>query len=194
MSHHSESGDASTHGRKLYLLYAKDGGEYTTMSHWGTGSLPYSEVDYQKWRQNPEEYERAELQYQREHAYVNPTGQWVVKESFVPVEFVENAVFTVPYAEPDRVSDNSLHPEKLTAISEDGKKFAIGDPAGLFIMLKLDPATPNTDEGWVYAVTTPDNASVIRAGRIESCIDCHKTTTKDRLYGFRWSWGVSDSN
>ena len=45
--------------------------------------------------------------------------------------------------------------------------------ADLFIMLKLDSKTPETDEGWVYATTTPDGQRVTAAGRIESCMNCH---------------------
>ncbi|MCA9299186.1 MAG: hypothetical protein KDA28_08980, partial [Phycisphaerales bacterium] len=51
-----------------------------------------------------------------------------------------------------------------------------------------EPDTPDTDEGWVYATTTPDARTIVEAGRIESCIECHEQTTRDRMYGPRWSW------
>ena len=50
-------------------------------------------------------------------------------------------------------------------------------------MFKLDPATPETDEGWVYATVSPAG-QVTSAGRVASCMGCHETSaTHERLYG-----------
>ena len=52
--------------------------------------------------------------------------------------------------------------------------FRATEPAGLFIMFKLDPATPETDEGWVYA-TVSTAGQVTSAGRVATCMGCHET-------------------
>ena len=55
--------------------------------------------------------------------------------------------------------------------------------AGLYIMFKLDPSTPDSDEGWVYATVTPDGR-VTSAGRVASCMGCHEpSATHERLFG-----------
>ena len=56
-------------------------------------------------------------------------------------------------------------------------------PAGLFIMFRLDPATPDNDEGWVYATVSP-SGRVTGSGRVASCMGCHETSAiHERLYG-----------
>jgi len=157
----SGSRDEDTHGRKLYYLYAKDGRAYDQVgySDWG-GARPAAAA-----------------------AWTNPVGQVVVKEAFKPL--------TVPAGEEPKQDQRDAfgqmgYPREYAQI--DGKWFRTGAPAGLFIMLKLDPRTPNTDQGWVYAVTSPDNKSILAKGVISSCVGCHEKTTRDRLYGPKWSW------
>ena len=71
----------------------------------------------------------------------------------------------------------------MYGIASLGTGFRATDPAGLYIMFKLDPSTPETDEGWVYATITPDG-QVTSAGRVGSCMGCHETSaTHERLYG-----------
>ena len=50
-------------------------------------------------------------------------------------------------------------------------------------MFKLDPQTPDTDEGWVYGTVTPDGKKVTSAGKVESCMKCHQRAPHDRLFG-----------
>jgi hypothetical protein len=51
----------------------------------------------------------------------------------------------------------------------------------LFIMMKTgDPAG---DEGWIYATTSPDGKTVTASGKIASCMECHQTRTRDRMFG-----------
>jgi hypothetical protein len=50
-------------------------------------------------------------------------------------------------------------------------------------MYKLDPETPDTDEGWVYGTVTGDGAAVISGGRLASCMSCHLEAPHDRLFG-----------
>jgi hypothetical protein len=191
---HSSSQDSDTHGRKLYLLYAGSAAAYDLMSDWGLGMLPIRDFSHLRWDQDLKKHSRAyeaEIERERSMTYQNPIGQFVVKEAFNPVEVTDaELVKELKQRMREAQARRSLTEEFVQYREhQDGRVFRTGDPAGLFIMLKLDPKTPNTDEGWVYAVTTPDNSEVIRAGVIESCMECHKTTTRDRLYGHRWSWG-----
>jgi hypothetical protein len=65
----------------------------------------------------------------------------------------------------------------------DGGLFHAGELAGLYVMFKLDPSTPETDEGWVYA-TVSAAGQVTSAGRVASCMACHEAeATHERLYG-----------
>lgn len=59
-----------------------------------------------------------------------------------------------------------------------------GDAAGLFVMHKLAPDTPDTDQGWIYATIDPQG-HVTAAGRIASCIRCHEDAPADRRFGLR---------
>jgi hypothetical protein len=85
-----------------------------------------------------------------------PVGQLLVKESYHPAE------------------KNDGDPD---AARMPGEKFA------LFVMLKTDPKTPETDNGWVYATLTPDGKTITQSGRIASCMKCHEEATHDRLFG-----------
>lgn len=53
-----------------------------------------------------------------------------------------------------------------------------------FIMTKLDPDTPGTDEGWVYGVVNP-KGEVTASGKIMSCMSCHQKGTRDRMFGLQ---------
>lgn len=67
-------------------------------------------------------------------------------------------------------------------------------PAAIVVMLKLDPTTPGTDEGWIYGSLSPDGKTVQEAGAIKGCIDCHKAQGKDRLIGPRPAIGKLSSS
>ena len=85
----------------------------------------------------------------------NPVGQAIVKESWLPAE---------------------IDPHTGTEVRPSRK-------ADLFIMYKVDPATPGADRGWVYGTVTPDGKKVTSAGRVESCMKCHKDAPHDGLFG-----------
>lgn len=159
----SASGDSDTHGRKLYFLFAKD------------------QVDYMECGYVNSDSSDAAIRAPWKAA----VGQALVKQSFVPEPVPVNEAPNPLADDPD---PQALPPEYTCGA--DGTLYRTGDPAALFIMLKTDPATPGTDEGWVYAATTPDGQSIFDAGRIASCIRCHEQTTRDRLYGPLWSWPV----
>lgn len=51
-------------------------------------------------------------------------------------------------------------------------------------MLRLDPKTADTDEGWVYGVVASDLSRTLYSGRIETCMKCH-TKRPTRLFGLK---------
>ena len=63
------------------------------------------------------------------------------------------------------------------------KVYKAAKQGDLFVMTKLDPKSPGTDEGWVYATLSPDGKKLTSAGMIESCMQCHRETKTDRLFG-----------
>ena len=107
-------------------------------------------------------------------------GQVVVKQSWT-AELVTtpDASFT-PGA--DAGSSSDLDDHFYPYAKGDGGVYHAADPAGLFIMFKVDPPTADTDEGWVYATVSPAG-EVTSAGRVESCMTCHEVATHERLFG-----------
>lgn len=98
-------------------------------------------------------------------------GQTLVKESWqaVPIDAQFNA----------RIQTSACWTDHET-----GKTFTTGDQRDLFIMLKVDPKTPGTDDGWIYAVVDPKEKKVRASGRLENCMGCHDSDqTRDRLFG-----------
>ena len=69
-------------------------------------------------------------------------------------------------------------------LDEGGQKWHATDAAGLFVMHKLDRATKDTDDGWVYGTVDRDGR-VTSAGRVASCMRCHEGATEDRRFGLR---------
>lgn len=72
----------------------------------------------------------------------------------------------------------SFHP-KETGSRELGAKF------GLFVMLRLDPSTPGTDNGWVYGTLDAEGKTVTSAGKVETCMGCHIDAGASRMFGPR---------
>ena len=137
----SQSDDESTHGRKLYSVFAKNHAAYPD---------------------GPQD------------------GQAVVKQSWVP-ELVDTdaGLGLNSYRSDAGAEADHFYPYA----QGDGGVYRAAAPAGLFIMFRLDPRTPDTDEGWVYATVSPAG-QVTSAGRVSSCMGCHETSaTHERLYG-----------
>jgi hypothetical protein len=67
-----------------------------------------------------------------------------------------------------------------------------GERGPLYIMMKTgDPAG---DEGWIYATTSPDRKTLTASGKIASCMECHQTKTRDRIFGLPSSGGGAHEN
>ena len=152
------------HARKLYVLYAKDPVAY---------GAPKSGF--------PPEIPKIHPGPARRLAKVT---QVVVKQAWKPEKLA---------ALPKRDLRNIINPgwgkSGLRPLQKDGGWYRANQLAGLYIMLKLDPKTPDTDRGWVYGTVTPDG-KVTSAGRVESCMKCHVKAKKDRLFGIpnpRWA-------
>jgi hypothetical protein len=98
-------------------------------------------------------------------------GQVLVKQSWQPEEVAGK--------------ERALKHRLAQAVEKDGKFYRASKQKELFIMFKVDPKTPNTDNGWVYGTVTPDGKTVTSAGRVESCMNCHKDAKNDRLFGIK---------
>lgn len=163
--------DTHSKGRKLYYVYAKDGDAYFKTSYGRTraemDAAAMNGVPLQSPAGPEGDAERA-----------SPVGQIVVKQTFVPVEMEKPAPGTLDFT-----------PREQTA-EIGGKKYKAGDAGPLFVMMKLEPGAKDSDNGWVYATLTPDGKTVTESGAIASCVKCHETTGRDRLYGVRQSWPV----
>jgi len=151
----SRSSDESTHGKKLYFLFL-----------------------------DPASVERDSSPNSAPH----PVGQVVVKEAWHP-ELVPGG--EMPRGEHtisrklkvrrgEKWVEETLDFEPY--VEHEGKLYHASKKSGLFIMYKMDPKTRGTDEGWVYGTATADGPFVLSAGRIESCIKCHKNAPHDRLF------------
>lgn len=106
-------------------------------------------------------------------------GQVVVKESFKAEEVNASNVPEVPLPNSNHTvaTDDHFFPYA----KKGDKYYKAGDPAGLFIMYRVEPG-PDNDEGWIYATVSPDK-QVTASGRIDSCMGCHVEATHGRLFG-----------
>lgn len=107
-----------------------------------------------------------------------PVGQVLVKQAWKPEPVLDPA------------SVRAAHGLGLRedVAARDGKLFRRGKQLELYVLMKVDPATPDTDRGWIYATVTPDLERVTAAGRIESCMRCHERAEHDRQLGLPRDW------
>ncbi len=103
-----------------------------------------------------------------------PVGQVLVKESWASKESNPDARNLRNHA-----SGNRINPR----VDHDGKVLEIGKRNALFVMMKLDSKTADTDQGWVYGVVDPDTKAVSASGKVASCMECHESAKHDRLFG-----------
>jgi hypothetical protein len=154
----SQSTDDATHGQKLYFLFAKDAEAYTRLA------AARDDKGLVKLGIPPV-----------------AAGQVLVKESWTYKE-VDRA--SVPRLPDSGQPGHRAFPPEYAFAGE--KAYRTDARAGLFVMLKLDPTTPGTDEGWVYATVSPRN-TVTSIGKVASCMECHVKNTVDRQFGPPWS-------
>ncbi|MFO0834725.1 MAG: hypothetical protein U0638_07130 [Phycisphaerales bacterium] len=155
----SRSTSSDTHGRKLYFLFAKLPDDYP-----GFGFLPQpGSPDSRK----------------------QPLGQTLVKESFTPARSTRDEALAAMTPQ-DHKESRELPPTFTRTDSGDSVDYWRTDqPAGLFIMFKVDPAESPATNGWVYATTDPAG-KLSAVGPIASCIECHRSAEHDGLFGLPW--------
>lgn len=100
-------------------------------------------------------------------------GQTLVKEAWVCVD-----------GPPRAATEATARYGRTPRLLVDGKAFHAGDAAGLFVMHKLAPDTPGTDQGWIYG-TVDRHGVVTAAGAVASCMRCHRDAAEDRRFGLR---------
>ena len=111
-------------------------------------------------------------------------GQVVVKESWSAEEMKDMKAGTTDWTKVARTEEVGPGGTHFYPYATRGDKvFKASKPAGLFVMMKLDPKTPGTDEGWVYGTVSADGQTVTAAGKVESCMKCHQDAKHDRLFG-----------
>lgn len=157
----SKSDDKQTHGRKLYFLYSNKDFEYRDLPSPNAAN------------------NRAKKPVSKEVS----VGMTIVKESWKPEEVPagknpDNVVVTGEKRGP--LDSQEQH---IPYATRENKLYHAKEQAELFIMHKLDPKTPGTDEGWIYATVTPDGKKILSIGKIESCMNCHQDAPHDRLFG-----------
>ncbi len=162
----SSSDDGTTHGRKLYFVFAKDREEYL-------GRKPNTIESSDAAKQNAP----------------HPVGQTIVKESWAP-EKVATDTPRKPQFGPPSTAGKLLEPggsNQYVPFAKHGEDlYRAKDKAGLFIIYKLAEDTPDTDRGWVYGTVSADGKTVTAAGKVQSCIQCHEKASRDRLFGMKY--------
>lgn len=155
----SAAAEGTPHGRKLYNLFARF----------------------------PDEYRDA-------HTAPASVGQTIVKEAWLPSDTPEPGPFArTLIRRPAREAPAASQPnptewdfemmlQEYLRDEREGEYVYVGAKAELFIMHRFDPATPGTDDGWIYGVVTPEGDRVIEAGLLENCMGCHQQH-KSRLFG-----------
>ncbi len=110
-----------------------------------------------------------------------PAGQVLVKEAWIPEEVKDEKQDDLTRR--DQVQSDGARGAWLPFARRDGRLHRASKVSGLFILYKADPAAADTDAGWVYGTLTADGKTVTSAGRVESCISCHRQAAPDRLFG-----------
>jgi hypothetical protein len=162
----SRSSDETTHGQKLYSVFARDRDAYMRVAKPRvTGQVIVKE----SWTAK-ETTERP----QRGGSGIT----WLVpdKDIKVPQDLAPPPQYFGP-----------IHAGSFQPLAQKKGKWYQADKRGdLFIMMQLAPGTPGTDNGWVYGTVSTDGKTVTSAGRVASCMKCHETR-KDRVFGLNAS-------
>ncbi len=103
--------------------------------------------------------------YRRLTDWADAVGQVIVKETWHP-----------------KPTDQERGPQSKPFATKDGQSYEPGEQGPLFIMARVDPNTPETDDGWIYGVVSPDR-SEFEFGRLQNCMDCHQDANQGRLFG-----------
>lgn len=140
----------------------------------------HGEKLYTLYAMDPVAYGAQPSLFKPEVAATPLTGvsQVIVKESFAPLPLDDEREAELGSGVGGGVGEHRLRPAQ-----KDGKRFAAGDRKGLYVMVKTDTATEDTDAGWIYATVKPDMITVTAVGVIDSCAGCHAEAGEGRLFG-----------
>jgi hypothetical protein len=110
------------------------------------------------------------------------TGQVIVKQSW-KAELVSGNGTEAGFNPGSYRSDGGIESDHFYPYAtKDGAVYRASEPAGLYLMWKVEPATDDSDEGWIYATITTAG-QVTAAGRVSSCMGCHEMADHERLFG-----------
>lgn len=110
-----------------------------------------------------------------------PVGQVLVKESYHPELVEKGAAPELPGASgPESPHGPEDHFDPY--LRDGDSVYRASRLAGAYVVLKVAPETPGTDEGWVYGTVTPEG-EVTSAGRVASCMGCHESARHERVFG-----------
>jgi hypothetical protein len=101
---------------------------------------------------------------------VQPGDQVLVKESWDPVP---------ASAEEEAAWKAGGPPEGVARLS--GRFYRPGGKKELYVMLRSED--PDADQGWIYAVLTPEGTPVLGVGGRSACADCHVRAGPSRVFG-----------
>lgn len=157
---HSGAKKDSPHGSKLYALYVSDPQAYGAPPGRGGFTLGPTTDAVMEARKR-----------------LAPLKQIIVKEAWKP-----ELMKWKPDSRRSAPAPKAWGASRLRPCQRGGKWYRAQDRAGLFIMMKLDPKTKGTDQGWVYGTITA-KGKITASGRISSCMGCHVKAKNDRLFG-----------
>jgi hypothetical protein len=160
-AHVSRAPEGGHQGHKLFVLRANDPESYMKLTGSGDERSP---------NDTPSEA---------------PLGLTLVKESYAPIA-IDPADVPAPrigidlYAEPD-----GFYPYARRS----GQTYRTGERRDAFVMVRVAPGTPDSEQGWVFGTVTPEG-EVTSAGRVASCIGCHSEAYgeagTDGLFGVKY--------
>lgn len=155
---HSAAPADTGHGRKLYVLRSNDAETYLKHLHGDPLAV--------------------EANAAVEGPVSIPVGLTLVKQAFAPEPYDgEPPPEVTVYGSRDGLVDG-YYPYS----ERKGRVYRTGEPIGSFVMVKVAPDTPDSERGWIYGTVTPDG-EVTSAGRVESCLSCHRKAGDESLFG-----------
>ncbi len=177
-----DANDAAWHGRLEAIASTYRGwGRVDDQARWAPWLCRMPDPGQARYSESPDEGTHGRKLYllyaMDPEAYGFPAGfgtaetpealqgivQAIVKESWTPAR------------------EASAGPRVRPAVRE-GDEWHPGTLRGLYVMFRLAPETPGTDEGWVYGTLTP-GGEVTGSGRMASCMGCHVQAPRGRLFG-----------
>ena len=172
-------------------------GEVDDLMRWVPGLCRVPQLDIHESRSADAETHGGKLFWmfaKHRDAYVacatqdQPVGQVLVKEAWSRREATAaEEEGESPEASGHRFGgdDERIRSIARRTIEKDGVRWTADRVKALYVMMRLSPDTPGTDQGWIYGTLTPDGRTVTSAGRVSSCMGCHARAPRDRMFGLR---------